>query len=169
MNKTEYTIDEKISCSILNLTKKKLNKSIRDTVQTSLDHQFILICLADNWYILQSYVGLKEFEYSKIDIGDLSKFIYDIRNNFDLVQWNKIFGVKEYETDAKTAYCVINQFVYENKINNRFVELVEKAKYKLKNEREGLMYEHLYLLNKNLDITLAHKYLEEISNISMNL
>lgn len=156
MNKSEYTIEEKISASLL-----KNNRHNKITIA----NEFVLINIDGEWCMFYSYNGVKKITYKKIDINILQEFIYASRKKFAIDEWNRLFAVSEISSNAESIYCVINKYTYDNNINTRFREIVYLAKNRLTNDAIGITLPYIYLLDNNLDVVAANKYLDKMANI----
>lgn len=149
------------------LTIDVMNKDRSEKIDPIIDHQFIVINHDNKWYILDGYIDQKEFQYIEIDPMKLSQFVYDMAIKFDIKKWNEIFDVTVQRSDLKYARTVIHRYTWQNsdKMNKKFLDLIKRTRYRLNNEPIGVSDDHLALLNEDLDVNAAKKYLKCLEDL----
>lgn len=139
----------------------------KERSKSVIDHQFVVLNYKNNWYIIDAYIERREFMYNILNPLKLTKFVQDIRNNFEIDKWNNLFNVHIQRPDLKIGVTSIYQHTWHNSKNTKlkFIKLIEKSEHRLNHEPKGTNPKYLFLLNKDLNKNSAQKYLNKLKKL----
>lgn len=133
---------------------------------TSTSHAFVVINHNSRWIILDGYINCHGIDYRIMDLSSIVHLLTRLEEKFDEQSWIFITKCASTDYDEKTTWIHISikecDYDFDNILNN-FNQLVEKSSERLNFEEKGRSNRYLALLDKNLNVQTAEKYLKSLS------
>lgn len=130
---------------------------------TDTGHAFILLNNSNNWFMIDSYIGHRRLTCKIITLQTILNLLSELKQTFNEDLWFLLTECENNDNNTTKLLSLIYQYDYsDTDINENFIQIVQRAKERLKNEDIGISDDHLCLLSPNLNKQEADEYLNSL-------
>lgn len=89
----------------------------RNGKYSKTDHEFIVMHMAGNWWLLDSYIGCRKFTCRTIDAAQLLRDVYSLRKRFNERIWRNLTGCSSLDQVTYRVHARIYEYNYKNTLH----------------------------------------------------
>lgn len=137
----------------------------KDNEYSLTSHGYVLLYHVNSWFIVDSYIGCREFTVRNVRLDDIKFMIRQLNSRFNEDIWYELTGCENNDSTTVRTQVVVYEYDYNfDTVNSQFIKLLRHCHVKLMDGDNS----HMNLISHNNDVGTALNYLNVLTFLAQS-